>query len=414
MSQHPAYRKTTLANGLRVVTEHIQHVRSASIGAWVTSGSRNENEQNNGISHYIEHMMFKGTKTQTASQIAQSLESVGGHLNAFTGKELTCYYAHVLDEHVVRAVDVISDFLANSLFDEAEMVKEKRVVLEELSNIEETPEELIHEIFWRDLFPNHPLGYPIIGNRSTITNIGGPDIADYLDKNYTADRVVLAAAGNVNHDKLVKLAQDRFGAFQRGSGADYEAPVGNGKMKNVVENGSIQAHICLGTQAYSYRDKRKFALLVLNTFLGSGMSSRLFQNVREKHGLAYSIYSFIDFMADTGIFGVYVGTDPDNIDGALDLIHKELRTLKESTVQNEELQRTKSQLKGNLMLGLEDTSSRMNRLAKMELFLEDYFSLDDTLAEIEKVTAQEILDVAGELFDFSRMQTTILKPAESK
>jgi len=414
MSRHPAYRKTTLPNGLRVVTEHIQHVRSASIGAWIASGSRNENDKNSGISHYIEHMMFKGTETQTASDIAQSLESVGGHLNAFTSKEMTCYYAHVLDEHVVRAVEVISDFLANSLFDEGEMIKEKRVVLEELSNIEETPEELIHELFWMDLFPNHPLGYPIIGTRESIGNISRPDITDYLHRNYTADRMVLAAAGNVNHDDLVALAQERFGTVQRGTGQTCEAPVANGASKNVIENGAIQAHICVGTQAYTYRDRKKFALLVLNTLLGSGMSSRLFQNVREKYGLAYSIYSFIDFMVDTGIFGVYVGTDRENIDGALELIHKELLKLKECSVPSDELLRTKSQLKGNLMLGLEDTSSRMNRLAKMELFLGEYFSLDDTLAEIEKVTVAEIMDVAAELFDFDHMQTTILKPAESK
>lgn len=404
------YQKTRLTNGIRVVTEQIPYVRSVSVGAWIVVGSRDENTKNNGISHYIEHMMFKGTSNQTASEIAQSLESVGGHLNAFTGKELTCYYAHVLDEHLPRAVEVIADILSNSTFDEAEMVKEKRVVIEELNTINETPEELIHDLFWYDVFPNHALGLSIVGKRQTVSDLSRQGILDYLAENYTADRIVIAAAGNVQHDEILKLVERAFEKFSSGTLPNYQAPSPRGTGRNIIENGSIQAHICLGTQAYPYRDRRKFGLLILNTLLGSGMSSRLFQNIREKHGIAYSIYSYIDFMFDTGLFGVYVGTDGQNIDVALDLIHKELALLKTTSVSAEELERTKSQLKGNLMLSLEGTSSRMNRLAKMEIYLEDHYSFDDTLNEIERITVDELLGISSELFSEDRIFTTILKP----
>ncbi len=408
--QSSVFKKTVLGNGLRVVSEQIPYVRSASIGAWIATGSRHETLQNNGISHYIEHMMFKGTKNRTAAEIAETLESVGGHLNAFTGKELTCYYGHVLDEDLPKAVDVISDFLCNSVFDEREMAKEKKVVLEELNNIEETPEELIHDHFWSDIFPDHSLGYSIIGSRDTINSLSRDDLVKYLGQNYNADRIVLAAAGNVEHEALLELAERCFSGFGKGRSLHLDAPSGVSAGQNVIENGSIQAHVCLGTQAYSYRNRKKFALLVLNTLLGSGMSSRLFQNIREKHGIAYSVYSFIDFMVDSGIFGVYIGTDSINIDGAIGLIREELQKLRQEYVPDDELERTKSQLKGNLMLGLESTSSRMSRLAKMEIFLQDHFSLDDTLVEIENVTKEDILSVADELFDSSRLQTTILKP----
>lgn len=404
------YKKTELSNGIRVVTERIPHVRSISIGTWVAVGSRDEHPGNHGISHYIEHMMFKGTSNQTASDIARSLESVGGHLNAFTGKELTCYYAHVLDEHLCKAVEVIADILTNSIFDEDEMEKEKRVILDELNNIEETPEELIHDLFWEDLFPNHPLGFSIVGKRDSILNLKRDAILSFLRQNYTTTRMVVAAAGNVDHSHLVDLLQANFGPLGGGHSATYPLPRNPEHGTNVVENGAIQAHLCLGTQAYPYRERKKFGLLVLNTLLGAGMSSRLFQNIREKQGIAYSVYSFIDFLFDAGIFGVYLGTDKENVEKSLELITRELEGLRKNPVSSEELDRTKSQLKGNLMLGLEGTSSRMNRLAKMEIYLQDYFTLDHTLAEIDAVTRTEVLETAQELFDTNRIYTTILKP----
>ena len=407
------YHKTILNNGIRIVSEKIPAVRSISIGVWLTVGSRDETAANNGISHFIEHMVFKGTSNRSAADIAQSLESVGGHLNAFTGKEQTCYFAHILDEDLPIAVDVISDFLINSLFLDDEMEKEKRVILEELNNIEETPEELIHEHFVEDLFPNHSLGLSIIGKRENIQTFSVDDIHAYLNQNYTSDRIVIAAAGNVDHKTLVQLVKRYLGQTTTSSKHAYEKPCANSREQHVIENGAIQAHVCLGTQSYSYKNNKKYALLVLNTLLGSGMSSRLFQNIREKYGLAYSIYSFVDFLIDTGLFGVYIGTTKDNVKDSIELIFKELKELKDTAVSDEELERTKSQLKGNLMLGLESTSSRMNRLAKMEIYLDEYVTLDDTLSEIEKVSTADLLDVANELFDEKKIYTTILKPKDN-
>ena len=327
-------------------------------------GGRDENETNNGISHFVEHMVFKGTQTRTAVEIAESLESVGGHLNAFTGKELTCYYGHVLDEHLPRAIQVISDMLANSVYDETEMEKEKRVVLEELNAIEETPEELVHEFFWKGLFPSHPLGLPIIGSKDVISSFNKEDLVNYVGNNYSANRIVVVAAGNVDHNELVKLTSENFTPFKNAEVASYGKPEMPAAETKVIENGAIQAHICLGTHTFGYEDMRKYDLLVLNTLLGAGMSSRLFQNIREKYGLAYSVYSFVDFMFDTGMFGVYIGTDTEKIEKSIELILDELSQLQQKPVPNSELERTKSQLKGNLVLGLESTSGRMSRFGE--------------------------------------------------
>ncbi|MFQ5676426.1 MAG: M16 family metallopeptidase, partial [bacterium] len=319
-------------------------------------------------------------------------------------------YAHILDEHQALAVGVLADILSNAVFDPAEMEKEKRVILEELNTIEETPEELIHEIFQKNLFPEHPLGFPVIGKRDNITKFNREGILTYLNENYTSERLVVAAAGNVNHDHFANLVEREFQGIGNRGQRSYIAPNGSFSGKDVVDNGAIQAHICLGTHAYSYRNRKKFSLLVLNTLLGSGMSSRLFQNIREKHGLAYSVYSFVDFMYDTGLFGIYVGTDREKIDHSLELITNELDILKKETISDSELECVKMQLRGNLILGLESTSSRMNRLAKMEIYLQKYFTLNDTLNEITNVTADDLMSVANELFEMNRIQISVLRP----
>lgn len=407
------YRKTVLPNGIRVVSERMPFVRSISIGVWITVGSRDENSINNGISHFIEHMLFKGTATYSAADIAESLESVGGHLNAFTSKEQTCYYAHILDEHLSRAIHVISDIIKNSVFDVEEMRKEKRVVLEELNAIEDTPEELIHEMFWEGLFPDHALGQPIIGRRKVIEGMQRDEVVDFVHRHYTGNRIVIAAAGNIQHDELIGLAKEAFSDLGQGKQPQYAAAHMPEAITDVMENGAIQAHVCLGTHAYSYKDNRKFNLLVLNTLLGSGMSSRLFQNIREKHGIAYSIYSFIDFLMDIGVFGVYIGTDRSEIEKAISLIRAELKQLCEIEVDLEELERTKAQLKGNLLLGLEGTSSVMNRLAKMEIYLNDYVHLEDTLAAIEKVNQENLMEAANDLFLKDALYVSVLRPKEA-
>jgi predicted Zn-dependent peptidase len=316
-----------------------------------------------------------------------------------------------LDEHLPIAVDVISDILKNSLLDENEIEKEKQVVLEELKALEETPEDLIHELFAADLFSNHPLGYSTIGKRENIQNFKRSQLLEFIKSNYAPERMVIAAAGSMPHEQLVKLVAEKFDGLNSFAVHSEYRPAAAARFgKNVIENGAIQAHICLGTQSYSYASEKKFPLLVLNTLLGSGMSSRLFQNIRERYGLAYSVYSFVDFMFDTGMFGVYIGTDKNKIDDCIELITKELENLTKAPVSEEELNRTKSQLKGNLMLGLESTSSRMNRLAKMEIYLQKNFGLDEILRAIASVTKQEVLETARELFDQRRIFTTILKP----
>jgi predicted Zn-dependent peptidase len=406
------YKKTVLSNGLRIVTERIPHVRSVALGIWIATGTRDEAEKDNGISHFVEHMVFKGTGRRSAREIAESLESVGGHLNAFTSKEVTCFYAQFLDEHLPIAVDVLSDLVTDPRFDEEEIRKEKQVVLEEINNVEDTPEDLIHERFQRNLFPNHPLGFSTLGTRETVSRFARDDLIRYMRRNYTLDRVVVAASGNVDHHDLINLVGSTLDPLPQVSTREVDPPPATGVNFHIEEASILQAHLCVGTSSFPYEDPRKFALLVLNTLLGGGMSSRLFQTIREEYGLAYTVYSFLDFMLDTGVFGIYVGTDKDKVDACLELIHQELQALRTAPVPAHELERTKSQLKGSLMLALESTSGRMNRLAKMEMYVRSYYTLDDIIKRIDSVSQSDILGVAGELLDRGRLHTTILKPKD--
>lgn len=409
------YRKTVLESGLRVVTEHIPYVRSVSVGVWVTAGSRYEAPNNNGISHLLEHMVFKGTSNRTAEQIAQSLEAVGGQLNAFTSRELTCYYAHILDEYLLIAVDVLADILCNSIFDPGEIEKEKKVVIEEIKNLNDTPDDLIHDLFAKAVWEPHPLSRSILGTEENIKGFTRQDVVQYLEEQYRADRVVIAAAGNVNHDQLVGWVEDkfRFSEAQPDSLTQEGLPPISTKVE-VYSRDISQVHLCIGTRTFPFYDPRRYAMLALNTILGGGMSSRLFQNIREKTGIAYSIYSYVDFLRDTGIFGTYAGIDVSQFKKALRLILVEFQKLKSQPLTQEELFRVKSQLKGNLMLGLESTSNRMTRLAKTEIYLNRYFTLDETLAAVERVTEEEVLEVAKELLEPDRLNLTILGPVEEK
>jgi predicted Zn-dependent peptidase len=400
-----------LPGGLRIVSEYIPHVRSVSLGVWVQTGTRDELPEVNGISHFIEHMMFKGTKRRKASDIAESLEAVGGHLNAFTGKELTCYYAHILDEHLPLAIDVLADMLTDSVFDPEEMAKEKSVIIEEINSVEDTPEDWIQDLFMRDLFPQHALGFSTLGTREIIGALQREQQFDYIRRHYTQNRLLVAAAGNVKHADLVAQVGERFNILPS-NGARLVLPPSAKSMPNsVTEDKCSQTHICLGTLALRFNDPRKFILLVLNTLFGGGMSSRLFQTIREQHGLAYSVFSFQDFLLDTGVFGVYMGTDPDRAEQAAALLRQELNRLREERVSAGELERTINQLKGSLMLGLESTSSRMSRLAKMEIYLGEYVTLDEVCSGIESVTAEQINQLAQELFADERMTSTIIRPA---
>lgn len=407
------YRKTILDNGIRIISEQMPHLRSISIGVWIIVGSRDETIKNNGISHVIEHMLFKGTEIRDAKQIAQSLESVGGHLDAFTAKEVTCYSAHILDEDLPLAVDILSDILQHSVIDENELTKEKEIILREINHTKDTPDELIFEYFYKNLFPDHPLGFQISGTSENVLNFSRDDLINFMHQNYTPDRMIIAAAGNINHDQLVKLVQKKFD-YSKDFGQQLRRPFAwKQHQEHIYENNCTQTHICLGTRGYAYADKKKYAFLIVHTLLGGGMSSRLFQTVREINGLAYAIYTFPDFYFDTGVFGVYLATMNEQAGRAVELVKKELIRLSQENIDSEELDRIKFQLKRNLMLGLENANSRMGRLANIEIYLHDYFTLDEALNEIESVTRDQVDEVAEELFANEHFFLTILKPKNS-
>jgi predicted Zn-dependent peptidase len=411
LSLHSRYKKTTLPNGIRIVTEEIPYVRSVSIGVWIDVGSRDEDIGNNGITHFIEHMLFKGTVRYTNQQISRSLESVGGYLNAFTTKEHTCFYARVLDEHIAKAIDVLSDLVTAPIFPKKEIEKEKQVVLEELKNLEDDPDDLIHDYLDTRIYNKHPIGFPIIGNAENIERFNRDQLFMHMQRHFTPQNIVVAAAGNLNHGEIVGLVDKYFKLKKRRSSRQVRkaGPKRSISLSDTFEKPIHQAYVCLGTLGYSVNNPMRYPLLLLNTLLGEGMSSRLFQNIREKYGFAYAVYSFVNLMSDTGSFGVYVGTDNQTISRSVDLIYKELLKLKSTPVGHSELKRTKAQMKGNMMLGLENMSNRMMRLGSGELFFGEYLSLEKALRSIEAVTSDQIQHVATTLFNFDNFSTVIFK-----
>ncbi len=405
------YHKTVLPNGIRIVTEEIPYLRSVSVGVWINVGSRDEDEKNNGITHFIEHMVFKGTERFSNQQIARSLESVGGYLNAFTTKEHTCFYARILDEHLQTAIDVISDLIQHPRLEIKEIEKEKLVVLEELKNIEDDPDEIIHDHLDQNVYFKHPLGFPIIGNAENIKKFSRDDLFLHIQHHFTPKEMVVAAAGNLKHEELVSLVTKFFNSNgqERTVSKRVQGPRRVHSNKEVVEKPINQAYVCMGTLGYSVKSRMRYPLLILNTLLGDGMSCRLFQNIREKYGFAYAVYSFANLLSDTGSFGVYVGTDNNNIDHSIELIHKELDKLKMKPVGKAELERTKAQMKGNMMLGLENMSNRMMRLGSGELYFGEYLTLDEVLKSINAVGQDMIQEVANNIFKMDNFSTVIFK-----
>jgi predicted Zn-dependent peptidase len=404
------YQKTVLTNGIRVVTETIPYVRSISCGVWINVGSRDEDEDMNGISHFIEHMAFKGTKKYSNLQIARSLESVGGYLNAFTTKEHTCFYARILDVHLNKAIDVLSDIVQHPIFDPKEIEKEKSVVLEELKNIEDDPDDIIHDYLDRSVYNKHPLGFPVIGRADSIRKFNRNDMFRYMKNHFVPERMVVAAAGNLVHEKLVEAVSTHFtGRGNRKEFVRKHGPRENFSKYEVFERPHNQAYICIGTLGCSVKSRLRYPLLVLNTLLGDGMSSRLFQNIREKYGFAYAVYSFANLLSDTGNFGVYIGTDNDNIERSLELIYKEFTALCEKGAGIAELERTKTQMKGSMMLGLENMSNRMMRLGNSELYFGEFLTLDEVIRKIDSVRKEQIDEVAGKLLRKENFSTIIFK-----
>jgi predicted Zn-dependent peptidase len=412
----PVYRKSVLPNGIRVVTEQVVHVRSIAVGVWVDVGSRDEDSSNNGISHFLEHMVFKGTRRYSANQIARSLEAVGGYLNAFTTKEHTCFYARILDDQLPRAMDILSDLVQHPTLGSKDMEKEKTVILEELKNIEDDPDDLIHEYFDRNLYHQHPLGFPIIGRAENIRRFNKASLLWYIRRFYTADRIVVSAVGNFRHEDLVELVQKYFRIPGKGRVATgrVASPRNMKPSKELFHKPINQAHVCYGTLGYGVRSAFRYPLLVLNTILGEGMSSRLFQNIREKYGFAYSVYSFLSLMSDTGNFGVYIGTDPSKVDRSVDLIRREIDKLRSGKIGAEEIRRAKAQLKGTTMLGMESMSNRMMRLGSGELYFQEYITLDQVQRKIDAVTPEDLRVVARKLMNHENFSTVVISPSAPK
>ena len=407
-------RTTELPNGIKVITEAMPHVRSVSVGVWVGSGSRREVHEQNGVSHFIEHMLFKGTTTRTAEDIARSVDSIGGNLDAFTAKEMTCFNTKVLDDHLPIAMDVLSDLVLNPRFDQSDIDKEKGVVLEEIKMDADSPDYLVHEVFSSNFWKDHSLGRPILGTRDTVKALSRNVIDDYYRSVYTPENLLVTAAGHLSHDRLVDLAAHRFDKLrpdERRSASP--APVTHARIVLRQKKELEQIHICLGVPSYPIAHEDRFHCYVLNTLLGGGMSSRLFQNIRERQGLAYSVYSDINPYTDTGCLMVCAGTSLESVPKLIGSVMKEFTELKQTLVPAEELRRAKDHLKGSLMLSLESTSSRMSNLARQEMHFHRFFSLDELVDSIEKVTAEDVRKVAQTFFDQKLIALTVLGNLEN-
>jgi len=399
-----AVRRTVLPGGLRVITETLPAVRSAAFGIWAGVGSRDEGPAHAGATHYLEHLLFKGTRKRTALEISATMDAVGGELNAFTGKEYTCYYARVLDADLPLAIDVLSDMVTSSLIESKDVDAERGVILEEIAMNEDDPSDTVHEAFVRQLFGDTPLGRPILGTVDSINGITQDQIAEHYRARYTPDHLVVAAAGRLDHDAVVRHAEQAFrhvldGAAQPAAPrlAGAAASPGEGRGVRLVSRGIEQANLVLGCAALSRTDDRRFPLGVLNAALGGGMSSRLFQEVREKRGLAYSVYSFTSQHADAGLWGVYAGCLPSKADDVLSICRDEIAKVVSGGLTGAELERGKGQLRGAMVLGLEDPSSRMSRLGKSELVYPRLEPVDDILASIEAVTHDDVRAVAADI-----------------
>jgi predicted Zn-dependent peptidase len=397
-----------LGNGAKLITEAMPHVRSVSVGVWLTRGSRDEPAELGGIAHFVEHMLFKGTTTRSAEDIAQEIDSIGGQADAFTAKEYASYYIKVLDEHLPLAIDLLSDIVLRPAFQEDDIAKEKKVVLEEIKMVEDTPDDLVHELFNERFWPDHPLGRPILGTRETVDGLNEQGLREYFGSAYTADNVVIAAVGNLEHQRVRDLVEPAFAALPP-NGRKVVAPPPVAIPDVLTRPKDLeQSHICLGASAYQQDDERRYAAHVLNTVLGGSMSSRLFQNVRERRGLAYSVFSGLGAFRDAGAITVYAGCANEAVDEVIGLIVDELKAIKASVIPEPELRRAKDHLKGSIMLSLESTSSRMANLARQEIYFDRQFSLDETLAGFERVTAEDVLRVARELFSDGALAGAVL------
>lgn len=392
-------KKQILENGLTLVSESMPHVRSVAIGVWLKRGSRHESEKQSGISHFIEHMVFKGTQNRTAEQIAKEVDSIGGLMDAFTSKEYAAFHLKVLDAHLPLAVEILGDIVRNPLFARAEIAKEKQVVFEEMAMVEDTPDDLVMELFNEAFWPDHPLGRPILGTRESVARFERPELLAFFRRAYHPGNLVIAAAGRLQHAELRKLVRRAFSSLEAGHPArPTRPPQAQAAIVRRSKRELEQVHVCLGTSAPHQTHPDRFPAYLLDTLLGGSMSSRLFQNVREKRGLCYSISSGMATYADTGSLTIYAGTRKESLDELLRLSLEELRRVRDELVPEEELRRAKDHLKGGLMLSLESTGSRMSFLARHEIYFGGLVGLDQVLRDIEAVEAADVRRVAASMF----------------
>jgi predicted Zn-dependent peptidase len=404
---------THLNNGIRIVTERLDYVRSASIGIWIGTGSRIEDKPESGISHFLEHMLFKGTHRRSAEQIAMEMDSLGGHMDAYTTKELVNYGTKVLDERLPEAFDVLSDLVLNPVFREEDLEKEKGVILEELKMEFDNPEYLVHDLFVRNFWGDHPLGWPIIGNQETIKSFGKDQLRAYWQQVYSPENLLITAAGNIEHSSFVALADATFGSLKPvGFSGEISQPSGHSFIELQNKDSLEQMHVLLGVPTYSLVDSRRFATYVLSTILGGGMSSRLFQKIREQRGLAYAVFSELNLYRDSGAFQFYAGCAPETAKEVVQLIMEEIRAIKKDGVTAEELRRAKDNLKGGTALSMEGSGSRMNNLARQALFHDRFFSIEEMLLQIEGVTLEQVQAVAVDCFVAEKIGLAMLGRTE--
>jgi predicted Zn-dependent peptidase len=406
------YQKTVLENGIKVITEEIPYLKSVSIGVWVVTGSRDEQPSENGISHFIEHLLFKGTERRSAFDIAKEIDSVGGTLNAFTGREYTCFYAKVIDQNLPLAIDLLSDIFLHSLMNSTDVEKERMVILQEIKMVEDTPDDCIHDLFSRACWGDHPLGFPILGTTELVQSFRRDEIYRYLKESYQPNRIIICAAGNLRHQEVVDLIGTAFGQMPKSEKVKERSKPHSICKTSLCKRELEQVHFCLGTKGLQYNHSLRFGSYVLNTILGGGMSSRLFQEIRENRGLAYSVYSYLPAYVDAGLVVVYAGTSESSYQEVIELILKEFKQLKTEPFRNGEIETAKEQLKGNLLLSLESSDSLMTRLAKNEIYFGFSLRVEEILKGIDEVKEEEVRRLACDFFDEQSFCLTILGPVD--
>jgi len=403
--------RDVLDGGLRLITETMPHVRSVTIGVWLTRGSRHESDERGGIAHFVEHMLFKGTDTRSAEDIAQAIDSIGGQLDAFTAKEYASYYIKVLDEHLPLAVDLLSDIVRRPAFEADEVEREKKVILEEIKMVEDTPDDLVHELFTQHFWEGHPLARPILGSPETVEALTRDTILDYFGRAYVAPNMIISAAGNLDHDRVRDLVLKAFDGLAASTDRP-NGPVPRVSPQVITRTKELeQSHLCIGTNSYAQSHEDRYVSYILNTVLGGSMSSRLFQNIREKRGLAYSVFSGLSAYRDAGNLTIYAGCANDAVGEVIDLCVEELKGMKRAPLPESEVRRAKDHLKGSLMLSLENTASRMSHLARQEIYFDRHFGLDETLAGVEAVSADDVQRVAADLFSNGSLAATVVGPS---